>query len=206
MEEVAVPGFELHRVHRSSTAARKDFGGVAIYVRSDIAKGIEVLRAESEVAGCEMLWMRLHLCMGGSILLGACYLAPEMSRVYVGGGSTMQAREAAADAAFGRLQQSVTELGLPDEEVLVIGDLNARVGSSDRANGVNDVTDGQQCEAVFDALGLDPAALRAATTGLPQRLSEDSEVNVFGRHLGAMCRSQGLVIPMVARRGTCRAA
>jgi hypothetical protein len=78
--DVSLEGF--HLPERSGSAVRADYGGVELYVRSTLVNGVSLVRKDNNFAGCELLWVRIQLAAGSSLLLGACYLAPETSRVY----------------------------------------------------------------------------------------------------------------------------
>jgi exonuclease III len=186
---VALSGFTLHSVSRSSNATRRGYGGVAVYVRDTLAPYTQLVRRDSEEPGCELIWLRFALADEGSLLLGACYLAPETSKVYVDKGTTAATKDRLADMVFGKIQSTISELALGGESVLIAGDMNARTA------GVSDVPELEQVEALREHFGTsiggaDPAALAA----LPARCNRDKAKNTFGVHLGAFCRSTGMAI------------
>ena len=159
-----------------------------MYVRSSLSVGVTFLRRDRVQAGAEIVWLRIKLDQG-DCLLGACYLAPEDSRVYEGGGATLTAKENAAECAFGRIQRGLADLKADSDEVLIIGDLNARVSPAH----VSDLPDLMQLGALAERgmTTIQPADYE----GIPEhRKCEDGTVNVFGRHLGDLCRSSGMVI------------
>ena len=186
--EVALPGFTLHRADRCPAALRNSFGGVAVYVRSSLSAGVTFLRRDRAQAGVEIVWLRIELGQG-DCLLGACYLAPEDSRVYEGGGARLASKQSAAECAFGRIQHGLADLKAASEEVLIIGDLNARVSPSQ----VLDYPDLMQLGALAERglSTLQPADYEGITE---HRKCEDGFANVVGRHLGDLCRSSGMVI------------
>ena len=116
-----------------------------MYVRSSLSVGVTFLRRDRVQAGAEIVWLRIKLDQG-DCLLGACYLAPEDSRVYEGGGATLTAKENAAECAFGRIQRGLADLKADSDEVLIIGDLNARVSPAH----VSDLPDLMQLGALAE--------------------------------------------------------
>lgn len=201
--EVSLEGFRLVRVHRSRSAVRADYRGVALYVREPLADYISVLRKDNTLTGCEVLWTRLSLA-SGSLLLGACYLAPETSRVYTAGGGTHTQRAAAAETALAKIQQGIRELREPGEDVLLAGDLNARLSSphhlkhpstpADLPAYICDVPEPDQFLALQQFLDVSGEVNPQDYSGIRGRRSEDLVCNFAGQQLGAMCRSLGLLL------------
>ena len=184
---VSLPGFRLIRVHRSEAAIKKNEGGVVVYVREELMPYCTVVARDNSAPGCEILWLRIGMLTGRSLLLAACYLAPEMSKVYPLGGPSNVAREAAAITAFGRLQAGYAEHQIGTDDLLIAGDLNARVA------GVRDIPLSDELDALrerFPQAGPDSQAY----FGIRERSSCDAKANMFGEHLGQLCRSLGLVI------------
>ena len=105
-DDIALPGFTAYRTDRTSHAAKLGHGGVVTYVRNDLLPSkVVFLRSYNTVAGIEMIWLRLHL-KSHSILICACYFAPENSLVYEGGGDSATQREMAAETAIACLTQN----------------------------------------------------------------------------------------------------
>lgn len=185
---IAIPGYTVFRADRSSEA-RAGFGGVAVYVRTTLlSTSVSVLRCDRSVPGVEVVWLRVTSDTG-TCLLGACYLAPEDSKVYEEGGGSVEQRELAADTAYGRLQHSIESMRLPTDEIMIMGDLNARVGG----RHICDFPDISQLQALAEQ-GLDVLDC-SSFEGIHQgRTCQDTSDNIFGRRLADMCRSAGIVI------------
>ncbi|EFJ44413.1 hypothetical protein VOLCADRAFT_95294 [Volvox carteri f. nagariensis] len=162
-KDIALEGFRIFWVERSKEALRADYGGVVLYVGESLTRGITVVHKDNQLPGCEVIWASISLSTGSSLLMGACYLAPETSRVYPDGGGTVSQRTVAAEAVFTRIQQSLTEVRLGDEDVLIAGDLNARLSGAqyewnratpmDLPTYVNDIPDLEQSQAVCEVMG-----------------------------------------------------
>ncbi|KAG2502158.1 hypothetical protein HYH03_000645 [Edaphochlamys debaryana] len=172
-----------------------EHGGVAVFVKSELAPAFELVRRDTSLAGLEVVWLRVRAAAlaneGRGLLIGACYAAPEDSRAYEDGGGSAEAREATAAAVTNRLQGTVAELQRGND-LLLVGDFNARLASS---ASVADVPDLALLAAAREQLGAAAGPDPAAYTGVPsERASLDSTTNATGRALGELCRSYGLVV------------
>lgn len=183
-DAVALPGFTVFRADRAASASRPKFGGVAVYIRDHLVSGVEFLRKDRACPGVEILWLRLHF-EHSTCLLSACYLAPESSAVY-GVGSD---KDAAAELAFGHIQKGIMDLRSGSDEVLVVGDLNARVCSA----RVHDFPDVQSLSSLAE-LGLTDFDAASYDGIEVHRQCQDNTSNTFGLHLGDLCRACGLLI------------
>jgi exonuclease III len=185
--EVAVPGFTLFRIDRSTSAERVDFGGVAVYVRDALVQDgtVSFLRKRNTLVGVEIAWLRVRIARG-SFLFGVCYLSPETSPVY---GASALDRDDIAEAVFSCIQLDLSELRLPSDEVMIAGDFNARVSP----RSVRDYPDLLQLTALTE-LGMGALSPQTYEGVSEARGCMDTVDNIFGRNLGDMCRSVGMLI------------
>ncbi len=104
------------------------------------------------------------------------------------------------EAAFARIQQGIFELREPGEDVMLVGDLNARLSSAQHdkhraspadlpASSVSDVPDLDQLAALQAFMGLLGDADIQDYGGVPARRSEDPVCNFTGHQLGSLGRS-----------------
>ena len=163
-------------------------GGVAIWVSRRIAGNV-VLLGKSEIPkGMESIWVKLKgqgLAMQGrNLVIGACYAAPIASRIYTqnrSGGNNVSER------VTSRLSTLIERHQGPYDEVLVMGDLNARVA------GLRELPEMDAERELEEVTGFS-AINEGLLMGIPERNSKDIDTNAFGRALVKVCREREMVI------------
>ena len=185
-----LPGYTLLHLDRDQRSGR---GGVAIYIATPLAPGFEVVQKSILPRGCEILWIRLKPewanAGGNSMLIGACYFSPATSNVHRR--DTQASNADVASEVFSSLQVQLAVLKRDNEHVLLAGDFNARLSSSEL--GVQDVPDATFHELV-QQLGATFGILEPTCQVPRARPCEDAHTNEFGHALGNVCRSEGLCV------------
>ncbi len=174
--EYGIDGYTSYCAHRTlkKKKAKRDSGGLIVYVRDSIAQGIECILREND----EMLWLKLDKQFFGlnqDALICLCYAVPS--------NSTRQ--DMIEMDVFDKLQMRIAEFESEENNnYLIVGDFNAR--TSVNADYVEDDTDSAYIPLPDDYV----------TDGVLLRSSEDAGVNVtqYGRKLLDLCIATGLRI------------
>ena len=166
----SLDGYEPYSVSRPRlTTAKRDYGGLAVFIKDSITKGTTV--CESEHLPFELIWVRCAKSFFGwdsDLMLGILYLPPANSPY---------TRRALPDI-FDRLEKEVlkaSKLG----SVMLMGDLNARTGTEpDCPEFLDDPT---MC------LSQDPTGALVDDVGtlhpIPVRRNQDLRINTYGKNL-----------------------
>ncbi|GLC35023.1 hypothetical protein PLESTM_000270700 [Pleodorina starrii] len=171
------------------TGRSRERGGVCVWVHQRIAQSVTHCTSSDAPRGMNSVWLRLQgdaLDLGGNgLVIGAGYAAPLGSRVYASGGRSSQ--DSITRRVMDRVRTLVRRFQQPGDEILLLGDLNARVA------GVCDLpdADGDAELADYAQVELGHANLLRA---IPPRRSEDSADNAFGRALAGLCKELELVV------------
>ena len=190
---VRLPGYKSFCIDRPGRGGKGN-GGVAVFVQNRISDAIEPVLCVADPRGCEAVWLRLRSdwvnAGGRSLLIGACYFAPEDSSFHreerPGATNTEVALE-----VFSALQSRLCALRRDDDLVLLAGDFNARLaGGQEGVQDLPDVTISDLAEQLGAPFGYDEELTR-----IPRdRGCADNRVNNAGIELGNVCRSEGLCV------------
>ena len=168
-------------------AGRK--GGVALWVSAKIADKVEYLGSSELPKGSQSIWVRVKgsaLALGGKgVVIGACYAAPEGSTRYARPRVQFGVTRTAGERVFSKLQSLVNRFCSANDELLLMGDFNARVSNIQEALGA------EADEEVAAHAGVGDSSLLSA---VPERNSMDDTSNAHGKLLVSMCRDLGLRI------------
>ncbi|GIL84369.1 hypothetical protein Vretifemale_13033 [Volvox reticuliferus] len=137
----------------------------------------------------DSIWLSINgraLHLGGrGIVIGACYAAPATSELY-----RQPGRRPGADPThkvMGQLRDLIRRFKSPHDELLILGDFNARVAQ------LQDLPDVQADEQLEMLIGV-PVGDSYHLRGIPDRRSKDQSTNSFGRAFIDLCRDLELVI------------
>ena len=153
-------GFLNFRSERKKKCkARRNSGGIIVYIRKNIAKGVTKI----ENSSTEAIWMKLDKLYFGlykDLYLCAQYIAPRNSPQYI-----------ISDDGHDRHDKLSNEIDIFSTmgDVAIIGDLNSRVGKQQEAH-FNIDTDSNNADITKPVLVI-------------PRNSYDSQVNAHGRKL-----------------------
>jgi exonuclease III len=152
----------------------RNSGGVCIYCKNKVSEGVRIV--EKDVNG--VIWVKLDKLFfntDADIFLCVIYILPP--------GSPILERDN-LDFFY------ILETGIARYEnygnIIVCGDLNARVGDRDDVLQNNDLY--SYVEVCDDDMCVE------AESNIPDRVSEDRVVNTNGRRLLSLCKSTGLLI------------
>ena len=137
----------------------------------------------------ESVWLRIKghaLCLNRrTLLIGACYAAPVSSKLYSPPGR--RPGVSPPERVFGQLKALVQRYQSTDDELVILGDLNARVA---KLRELPDAEADAELEIVAQVVVGSAGLLR----GIPDRSCRDTENNAFGRSLVELCKEMELVI------------
>ena len=153
-----IPGYANFRTERKKKCkARRNSGGIIIYCRKEIIKGITKFKSASQ----DILWLKLdrsYFGLAQDTYICVTYLVPESSEY---------AKKRDIFQEFQNEIEYYASLG----NIAVIGDLNARVGHK------------QETLISVDTGGEVPLHSITNKSSVPNRQSEDTVVNSRGRQL-----------------------
>ncbi len=198
--QLVLPGFRLFDAMREGTGSRVQ-GGVTVYVREDLARACTELKGPDSFAGCEAVWLRFAASRlnreGRSLLVGAFYASPADATVY-----RQQRQRTAGEVAadlYAHIRDSISALRRPTDELLMLGDFNARVGGQRGSDGtvrdMHDVPDVEYLDSLGRDLGVDLVDAEAyrRVPGMGPATC-DKHHNSFGLELLDLCRQCELVV------------
>ena len=177
-------GFSYYNYPRLSKhqAAKRNSGGLGIFVRNSIQEGVEILNGNNDV----IAWLRLHAPFfgtGNDIYVANVYIVPDGSVYH-------------DDEIFYLLHDQLSKIPA-SAEVALCGDYNARTGvipdfNMDAWNGSN----GEMNRLMPDDLDRNLNVIEYLyENGILIRHSKDeSTVNKHGLKLLELCKSTGLMI------------
>ena len=164
-------------------------GGVAVWINRKLADAVELIGVSRAPIGMESVWLRIKghaLCLKRrNLLIGACYAAPVSSKLYSPPGR--RPGVSPPERVFGQLKALVQRYQSTDDELVILGDLNARVA---KLRELPDAEADAELEIVAQAVVGSAGLLR----GIPDRSCRDTENNAFGRSLVELCKEMELVI------------
>ncbi len=174
VSNINVEGYCCYPAHRTlrKKKARRDSGGLIVYIKDDISSGVEFIRNVND----DLMWLKLDkhfFCIERDIMLCLCYVVPQNST-----------RQSVINFdIFDRIQTDIAEF--ESESInwyMITGDFNART-----ANNADFVEDDNASDHLPfpDNYSVDVAIARS---------SEDRSVNEYGRRLLELCISTGLRI------------
>ena len=167
---IEIPGYEFYTLHRPklNRNARRDSGGIIVYMKHSIAKGVKLVKK-----GNDIMWLLLDKTFFGlekNIILACCYVVPSYSThmAYVNGNLLDIIPE---EMAIFKDRY--------DCEFMYCGDFNGRTASepdfvlNDDGNNYTPLPD----DYVPDA------------NNLPVRYNQDSVINTSGRQILDFCKT-----------------
>jgi exonuclease III len=165
-------------------------GGVALWVNQRLAGHIVLLGKSQTPRGMDSIWVRIQgralALQGRNIVVGACYAAPAGSSVYSQNTRVQAgARSTGSERVFGRLKALIQRFQGPSDELVLMGDMNARVAQ------LRELPDAQADEELENAAQV---MIGQSMHGIPERRSKDKQANPFGRALMGVCRELELVV------------
>ena len=168
-DDLALPGFSVHRVDRARGKRSKPSGGIAVFIMDQLKARVKVVRKCQSV-----IWLKLekqHCKRASDLYIGIIYIPPENSTFCKNNGSNH----------FETIEAHIREYSRKGE-ILILGDLNARTGreldyvprDSDRFT--------------------DNAAIYPVDADIPARANQDTITNARGHDLIDMCIASRLRI------------
>ena len=176
-DKVSLPGYTIISQPRSfqHSAARRPSGGVAAFVKSNIAP---LITLHPELSNESTLWIKYQDVIGTQpTFIGVCYAPPKSSSTYI---------HSSAIDPFDAMAVSFAALQGTGGRILFAGDLNARTGM------LLDTEDPE--EENEHALTAQGSIQALSTHKLRPRANMDKAINVFGRKLVRLCRETGMYI------------
>ena len=176
---IKLDGYEYFAKHR--TKYKRISGGLGVFVKNEILQYVTVVRNDSEY----IMWLKLDKMLFShdkDTLIGIVYLPPEGS-------------DYSSEDSFNEIEAELISFLNQYETLFVMGDLNARTGTSDEyvTYNIN--------KNVSDILGLDNELLvyLNEANGIngnvaKTRRSKDKHRNNFGSQLLEMCKNNNLYI------------
>eukprot|EP00245_Coleochaete_scutata_P003922 TRINITY_DN159_c0_g2_i4.p1 TRINITY_DN159_c0_g2~~TRINITY_DN159_c0_g2_i4.p1 ORF type:complete len:1129 (+),score=206.75 TRINITY_DN159_c0_g2_i4:285-3671(+) len=169
-----VEGYTAYDLPRSAKReGGRAGGGLAILVKGEISDCVAVVK---ESACGTRLWIKISHKeeQGGDMFVCLCYLPPTGAEFF----KMFRIKE---DDFFQELMEEVADF-MRRGRVMVVGDLNARVGELPDFLAVEE--EGDVMEEVINE----------GWAGLPHRTSQDGVVNARGRNLLDFCKTTGMGI------------
>ena len=167
--------FPLHRPRRKSQAKR-DSGGLILYIRNDLISGFDVLEEDPH----DCIWFKIkksYFNLPRDIIACLCYAVPQ--------GSSYQG-ELEYDT-FDKIVNKILEHSIANDDdcdFLLAGDLNARV-----SNLPDYIVDD-----IIKYLPISDDVYLTDESSLPTRYNEDTAVNDHGRKILEICKMCNLRI------------
>ena len=165
LNKLSIPGFiRIHYLIRKANSKSKGSGGVAVFCKPHISKYVTPVKNNNQDAA----WVKIDksLC-GRDTYLGTLYFSPTGTKEHI----SKQFSDLASDIA--KFQQK--------GEVIIQGDLNARIGKEQDFFNLHNV----ECHKDYD---------EEEESGIGQRNSEDIVINKRGEELVELCKSLNMVI------------
>ena len=176
---VDLNGFTYFSKHRTQHYLRKS-GGIGVYVRTSIAKHVEVISNDSEYA----LWLTIHKTLTEfpeNMILGAIYLPPENSRFL-------------NDDDLNSLENEISEMANNHKYIMLAGDFNARTSSlSDFIPADNFINEMYGIDEEEQA-HLNKYTILEKFSSKLERNSKDKKTKSHGMFLIDLCRNNNLFI------------
>ena len=175
MYNLSLDGFEVHCLNRESLSrkARRGSSGIVVYIRKEIARGVQIVCDGNLEQLEDRVWFRLDKIFFGleeDIYLGVWYIPP------LGSSRPLQTQK-----MWGALQSEISYMQL-NGKVIVMGDLNARTGN-------------QQDWITMDTIDHVPLpegySVDVNMSSMP-RASMDCTINACGQMLIDACIATGL--------------
>ena len=169
-------------------AGRK--GGVALWVSARMLDKVELLGMSQLPRGSQSIWIRVRgdsLALGGKgLVVGACYAAPSGSKCYARPRVQAGIARTPGERVFGKIRALINRFCTPSDELLLMGDMNARVANQQEILG------SEADEEIAAHTGTHVPSLLAS---IPERRSKDTaHGHAHGQLLVNMCRELGLCI------------
>lgn len=185
---VEIPGFTC--IRNLARPHDPKHGGVAVYVKKDIAQYATVF-AEHEELG--ILWVKLHFGQGTRALFVAmCYIPHGASGAHAALGAGRSVKEG-IDLHFHVLNEDISRFAALGD-VILMGDFNARVGTVSEVADMNgDELEGMDKHA---RAALAPTLLPyySRIMHMPRNSGDKSPPNCLGNQVFDMCASHQLAI------------
>ena len=172
--------YSRHQMHHN---ARRNSGGIGIFIRNDIVDGVETKKTIDDV----IVWIKLkHGFFGlpSDIYIVAVYIVPENSTH-------------ARHDPFGLLQNDIACIPSGWSQILLCGDYNAHTSvESDFMVNINEGSDGELTDYLCKINSERSAKISAMMEKNPlERFSQGRKnVDNFGKLLLELCKAAGMLI------------
>ena len=172
-----IPHFVYKDFPRKSPNAPGPSGGIGIYIRAELAEGIELLSTDESI-----VWLRLRssfFAWERDKLIACIYFSPKDS-------TYIHSTNVRTDY-FSILSEQLAKYNMEDD-IILCGDFNSRTGNLVDHYEHIPGTEGELERLAHTSVISHDSRLRG------KRFSQDSSINEYGRELLHICKSTGLSI------------
>jgi hypothetical protein len=180
-EKFCIHGFEAHHCFYGRMLGQKGrhHGGISAFANKKTLHGLSQVHVSDSTCRC-IVWLEFATI---NTMVAAVYIAPENSKVWH--------RLDAPDVML-TLREGVTKAISKGQQVMLVGDMNARMGALSDVPSL-DILGQHEAEPAI-APGQDVSAQAGFYESIPIRACKDAGINDRGKELCQLLKDTGLVL------------